>query len=84
MKTIIVKATGYNTITTDFNVTINKKLLPMPQVSQPDGYVYTGLIQEPSWLNFNSNFVLRKGTSKASQPGTYQEKFVLKDTVNTA
>ena len=79
-----VEAIGYNTVMTDFNIKINKRLITLPVVSQPEGYLYTGKMQEPSWIGYNSNFVSKKGVSRASQPGTYEEIFSLKDTTNTA
>ena len=76
-----IKSDGYQTKTGTIKVTITKKKLAEPEVF--GSYIYTGLTQSPTWLNYNSNFVEMSGKTEAKDAGTYNVFFKLKDTKNT-
>ena len=80
-----VTAKGYETITGHITVNIYKKYLKTP-VAFGAPYIYTGLSQSPSWLNYNSNFMDIGGTTEATLPSEtdYKTTFTLKETNNVS
>ena len=71
-----ITAKGYNDIEDTFTTTIRQKILKIPTVFSD--YIYTGQIQSPSWLNYNSRFMNISGDTQATAAGTYTVKFSLK------
>lgn len=76
-----ITATGHKTIEDTLTVTINKKVFDIPTLF--GDYLYTGQVQSPSWLNYNSKFMEMKGDLEATAAGTYTTTFRLTDKVNT-
>lgn len=76
-----ITATGHKTIEDTLTVTINKKVFDVPTLF--GDYLYTGQVQSPSWLNYNSKFMEMKGDLEATAAGTYTTTFRLTDKVNT-
>lgn len=72
-----ITAAGYTTVFGQFKITITEKVLPVPTVY--GDYIYTGTIQSPSWVNYNSKFMTIEGTGSAKNPGTYTATFKLTD-----
>ena len=72
-----ITATGYETIFGTFTIKITPKKLPVPSVY--GDYIYTGLVQSPSWINYNSKFMNMSGQTTGVQANTYSVKFDLTD-----
>lgn len=72
-----ITATGYKTETGSFTIEITPKKLEVPKVY--GDYIYTGLVQSPSWINYNSRFMDISGNVTAVQTGNYTVYFKLKD-----
>ena len=77
-----IMATGYTTIEDTLTITITKRYFETPVLF--GDYLYTGQIQSPSWLNYNSHFMKMTGDLQATNAGTYSVKFSLTDKNNTA
>lgn len=80
-----VTAKGYETVTGHINVNIYRKYLKTP-VAFGAPYIYTGLSQSPSWLNYNSNFMDISGTTEATLPAEtdYKTTFTIKKPDNVS
>lgn len=62
-------------------ITVQKASFPVPSQSSP--LVYTGGQQSPQWTGYDSAEMTIGGTSAATDAGTYQAIFSLKDKVGT-
>lgn len=62
-------------------ITVQKASFPVPSQSSP--LVYTGGQQSPDWTGYDSAEMTIGGTSAATDAGTYQAIFSLKDKVGT-
>ena len=77
-----VSAEGYEPIEGELNINIYKRYFKTPEPFD-NPYIFTGLSQSPSWLNYNSKFMDMDGDVKGTEPKTYTTIFTLNDTKNT-
>lgn len=78
--TILYTEGGVSAQTTQA-ITVEKASFPVP--TQSGSLAYTGGQQSPSWTGYNSAEMTIGGTSAATDAGTYQAIFSLKDKVGT-
>lgn len=76
-----IVADGCETVTSTLTITITERQFEIPELF--GDYLYTGQIQSPSWLNYNSKFMTMSGDLQATAPGTYNVTFSLTDKKNT-
>lgn len=77
----ILYTEGGVTAQTTQAITVQKASFPVPSQSSP--LVYTGGQQSPQWTGYDSAEMTIGGTSAATDAGTYQAIFSLKDKVGT-
>lgn len=77
-----ITANGHKTVEDTLTITINKKFFEIPELF--GDYIYTGQVQSPSWLNYNSKFMDMRGDLEGTAAGIYTTIFKLTDKTNTA
>lgn len=77
-----VSAPGYKDTDGTLTITITKRQVKTPTPFPEEGLLYTGLSQTPSWLNYSSKYMTMDGKLSATEPGTYDVKFTIKEPHN--
>ena len=76
-KVTVSYAEGGITAAAEQAVTVTKRSLAVPVQAQ--SITYTGAVQSPTWTGYDSAFMTMGGTTSATNAGSYQATFSLKD-----